>query len=111
MDGNALDNRSSYRHIPTLSVRPGHRSIAVGRDDLAAGLGPQLPPGHHVDGILDEANASVGHHDVAAARVVAGDVLVLAEFLAATPAPEPAAGPGMLLRVRRDYRIEQGHSG
>src|SRR5262249_39570592 len=91
----------------TRPHRDGSGSVAVGGDDLAAGPGPQRPPGAHRDGALDEADAAVGQHAVAAAGVVAGCVLILAECDSAVPAVEPAAAPGVLGRTRRDDRVER----
>src|SRR5208337_5035853 len=44
--------------------QPGSRSVAVGRNDLATGDGPQRLPGCEVDRILDELDVSVGQEGV-----------------------------------------------
>src|SRR5262249_54785745 len=58
--------------LPVISEDRGSgRSVGVGRDDLAAGDGPQRPPGVAVDRALDEPDAAVGQQGVDPARVVA----------------------------------------
>ena len=52
------------------------RSVAIGRDDFAVGLGPQRPVGLDGDRRLDEVDAAVGEQEVGAAGVVAVGVLI-----------------------------------
>ena len=54
----------------------GTRSVAVGRNDLAAVATAQSLPGCDVDGVLDEPDRAVGQQRVDAAGVLAsrGDV-------------------------------------
>ena len=46
--------------------------VGVGADHLATRLGPEPPPGHPIDAVLDEFDAAVGEQDVASSGVVAG---------------------------------------
>src|SRR4051812_38074862 len=48
--------------------------VRVGRDDLAAGDGPEAPPSGAVDAVLDEADRPVAHQHVDPAGVVAPGV-------------------------------------
>src|SRR5262245_9892870 len=53
---------------PYARTAPG--SIGVARDDLAAVLGAQGPPGHQIDRILDEPHAAVAECHVHASTVI-----------------------------------------
>src|SRR5262245_5816049 len=62
--------RWSLRTKDFARIRPRDRSVLIGADDLAAGLGGDGPPGRQRDGILDELDGAVEEADVHAARVV-----------------------------------------
>src|SRR5262245_45922104 len=99
------------RPLPAASLhKPGLKSIGVGTDDLSVALGPHGPPRLHVDAVLNEPGAAVGHRHVGAAGVVARDIGVLAVVGAAAYATEPAGRPFPLIGVRGHDGLEEPDS-
>src|SRR3954463_9671867 len=97
-------------HGALVGAGPRQWSVAIGRDHLAAGLGPQRPVRLDVNRPLYEVDAAVREQHVGAAGMVAVGVFVIAIGSAPARGTQLAPSESVLGRTRRYDRVEKAHA-